>query len=289
VERLATRFLAAGGKSSGTEITELENRLEALLARGRLAHPGIHVTAEHFVEHLGRCGARVGDGQRDLHAEDLYLACACLAGDKPALAQLRTIGEPVVEHALKRMGGSGSVLEEIGQQLWEALLLGRGKAAKLATFAGRGPIVAWIGISTKRLAFNLLRREQIERRVRQEAAASHRIASADPELVAFKDRYRAQFQKAIDAAIEALDDRDKMLFRLHLIDGATLERIAGIYRVTHPTIVRWLEKARQRVLVEAKRRLREMVSLDSAEFDSIGRLLVSQLDLDISRVLTKAR
>jgi hypothetical protein len=74
---------------------------------------------------------------------------------------------------------------------------------------------------------------------------------------------------------------------MHLVDGLTLERIAKVYGVTHPTIMRWLEHARQRVLDEAKRRLREVLPVSSTEFDSIARLLISQLDLDISLALSK--
>lgn len=84
-------------------------------------------------------------------------------------------------------------------------------------------------------------------------------------------------------AIAALDNRDKVLYRMHVVEGLTLERIAKAYGVTHPTTIRWLERARNEVLDEAKRRMREVLAVSTDEFDSISRLIVSQLALDISR------
>ena len=222
-----------------------------------------------------------------MQADDLYLACACLSGNARAIAQLRNEIRPILVGYLKRVERSAPILEEVEQRLWDALFVGGLEGPKLATYAGRGSLGAWIGISAQRIALMMQRHERAELRARNEVAARGRVVGADPEIAAIKDRYRAQFQEAVTAAVATLDARDTTLYRMHLVEGLTLERIAKAYQVTHPTVLRWLEKARKRILEETKARLRDMLPVSSGEFDSIARLLVSQLDLNISSVLSK--
>jgi RNA polymerase sigma-70 factor (ECF subfamily) len=287
VGRLVSVYQAAGGGAEAEE-AGLEQRLADLCARGRAAHPALGLDDEVFVAHLARSGAAVDDVFSTLHAEDLYLARACLARNGAAIAQLREAYRPVIARYLKRVGHSASIVEEVEQQLWDAVFVGGDAGPKLASYAGRGPLGGWLGISAQRIALMTLRHEQAENRARNEVAARGRLVAEDPQLAAIKQRYRAQFQDAVDAAIATLDDRDKTLYRMHLVDGLTLESIAKVYGVTHPTIMRWLDRARLRLLDEAKRRLREALAVSSNEFDSIARLLISQLELDISLALAKA-
>ena len=92
--------------------------------------------------------------------------------------------------------------------------------------------------------------------------------AADPELAFIKGKLRDQFQGALTAALAALEDRERMIYRLHLIDGLTVEAIGKIYGVSHSTVSRWLAKARERVIAEAQRLLRDEMRLSPAEFES---------------------
>jgi RNA polymerase sigma-70 factor, ECF subfamily len=289
VEGLVPSYRAAGGEYSEADLPALERRLHELWSRGRAAYPRLKVGAEAFAEHLGRCGAPVAEGLHEVHAEDLYLVCAGLAGDKGAAAEIRAVARPVIAKALKRVSGASAIVEEVEQRLLDSMFVGGDAGPKLLSYAGRGPLGTWIGISSQRQAYTILRHEQAELRARQEAVARHRLAAIDPETAAIKEKYRAQFQQAMDRAIETLDDREKMLYRMHLVEGCTLERIAAAYGVSHPTIIRWLRKARERILDEAKRHLRQSLPISSGEFDSIARLLASEIDLDITRAVATSR
>jgi RNA polymerase sigma-70 factor (ECF subfamily) len=287
VGRLLDAYKAAGGRSVETEAEGLELRLAELCARGRASHPTLFVTEESFAAHLGRCGAAVADGLAEVHAEDLFLAGACLAAVPGAVAELRKAYEPIIATYLKRVGGASSIREEVSQRLWDSLLVGGEDGPKLATYAGRGALGGWIGICAQRIALMMMRHEQAESRARNEAAARHRLIGADPEIAAIKERYREPFEAAVDAALATLDERDRALYLLHLVEGLTLERIGKVYSVSHTTVRRWLDDARERVLQVAKRHLRQSVAVSTAEFDSIARLFVSQLDLSITNVLSK--
>jgi RNA polymerase sigma-70 factor (ECF subfamily) len=130
-----------------------------------------------------------------------------------------------------------------------------------------------------------LRHEKAESRARNEVAARARLTADDPELSAIKERFREQFHNAFAVAIQTLTDRDRTLYRMHLVDGLTLEQIGKVYGVHHTTVLRWLNVARARVLEEAKSLLRAGLQVSSGEFDSIARLLMDEVDLNISLVL----
>jgi RNA polymerase sigma-70 factor (ECF subfamily) len=263
----------------------LEASLLAIFERGRAAHPALVVDDAELGAHLARCGAPVSAAS--IHAEDLYLACACIARVPGALERLQAAQRPAVAHYLRRLGRAQGFLDEVEQRLWDALIVGTDSGPRLATYAGVGPLEKWIGVSAQRTALMLLRHEDAEERARGEAAAQARLVQDDPELAAIRDRYREPFQRALEAAVDVLDSREKALYRMHLVEGLTMERIAKAYGVHHATVSRWLDAARARVLAEVKRRLGDELHLAPSEFDSLVRLLVSQLDLDISRALDR--
>jgi RNA polymerase sigma-70 factor (ECF subfamily) len=284
VSGLLENFTAAGASAPPeAERPEWENALAQACASGRAEHPRLAIDDAVFVRHLARCGASVWEGGAFIYAADLYLACACLQGDATALTILRDTGRPVLLRYLSRVQGSTALMDEIEQRLWDTLLLG--DSPRLASYAGRGPLGAWIGITAQRLALMELRHERAEHRARREVAVQDRVLADSPELGAIKRRFKEQFQRAVNGALETLDDRQRLLFRMHLVEGVTLDAIARVYKVHPVTVGRWITVARQQVLDEAKRRLKEELRLESSDFDSLARLLVSGIDLDISNAM----
>ena len=287
---LAEIYLAAApvGTAKG-DVDSLERRLGELCTRAQTAYPKFGLPDEVFVAHLATCGASVLDVLESPHVEDLYLACAALAGNNAAVGRLQSDAKPILKRHLTRIPGGKVFSDEVEQQLWRSLLVGSGDGPKLASYAGRGAIVRWIAVSGQRIALMILRHERVEARVRQEAAAQRNLVSDDPELRAIKARFREQLQAALDGALEGLDDREKTIYRMHLVDDLPIVHIAKVYGVHHATILRWLSSARERIVDDAKRRLRATLPVSSEEFDSIVRLLVSQLELNASKMLGKSR
>src|SRR5262249_6008490 len=150
------------------------------------------------------CEAPVLDVLSPLHAEDLYLACACLAGNSTALSKLRGESRSILARYLGRIDGVGAIFDDVEQHLWDGALMGTGEGPKLRTYAGRGPLGAWIGVSGQRIAITMMRHERVEVRARQEAAAHRDLVGDDPELGAIKYRFREQFQDALEAALSTL-------------------------------------------------------------------------------------
>jgi RNA polymerase sigma-70 factor (ECF subfamily) len=265
----------------------MEQELAALCGRGRAAHPQLAVDDVVFAAHLGRCGAQLGGpGAADLHAEDLYITCAALLGDETAVRSLREAHGAALAGYLRPLNPSPDFLDEVDQRLWDAALIGSNSAPpKLASYAGRGPLAAWLRVAGQRIALMIRRSEAAQKRALDNVALEPHRAVADPELAFLKDHLREPFQRAIVDALNMLDDRQRMIYSLHVVDGLTMERIAAMYGVSHSTVSRWMASAREAVIAEARRLLGDEMHLAPGDFDSLARLLTSQLDLSVSLVL----
>ncbi|HEX2657208.1 MAG TPA: sigma-70 family RNA polymerase sigma factor [Polyangia bacterium] len=286
----------SGGGPNVLDDEGLESLLDALARRGRTAHPEIAIDegtfAVLFAAHLGRCHAAVASSAAaadGLHAEDLYLACAALLADEKAVAKLRRVHRPVLAGYLRHIDGSPGFVDEVEQRLWDAALVGTGGAApKLTTYSGQGKLAGWVGIAAQRIALMMRRHEAAEERAAEGASAeAERMLSRDPELAFMKQKLRDGFRDALSRALATLEDRERMIYRLHLVDGLTVETIGRMYSVSHSTVSRWLAKAREAVLAEAQRLLKEQEGLTPDEFASVAALMVSQLDLSVSRIFKK--
>jgi RNA polymerase sigma-70 factor (ECF subfamily) len=69
------------------------------------------------------------------------------------------------------------------------------------------------------------------------------------------------------------------------IDGLTLDQIAATYQVHRATVARTLASARQKLLETTRAGVIANLGIVSAELDSAIKLLDSQIDLSLSRVL----
>lgn len=287
---LQSRRARAPGEVSGPVDTDaLERQLAALCARGRAAHPQLTVDDVVVAAHLGRCDAPIDAPPADIHAEDLYVCAAALGGNQDAIRTLRENGRPVLAGYLRRIDPSPAFVDEVEDRLWDAVLVGTVDAApKLISYAGRGPLAGWLGIVAQRIALSIRRHEASEQRAVDGAASEAQLVAADPELAFIKGHLRGPFQRAIARALEALDDRERMVYRMHIIDGVSLDRIGKTYGVSQSTISRWMAGARDSIAADAKRLLHEELRASPADYESMSRLLASQLDLSVSRLFRKS-
>ena len=74
---------------------------------------------------------------------------------------------------------------------------------------------------------------------------------AHPE-VGGRERYRADFEQALQAALERMPARDRALLRLHLIGGMTVENVGRMFGIAQPTASRQLAKARTALLKDSQ-------------------------------------
>lgn len=266
----------------------LESALARAFAAGRAAWAPIVIAEPDFARYLA---ARVGANAEPaaavdgLHGADLYLACACASGDpravelftKRLLADVRPYLVPV---------GAAELAEDVRQILLERLFVGTEDAPpKIAAYSGHGQLAAWVRVSAVRIALSLRRGERASEAPPAGEELDPLLPAVDPELDALKLRYAAEFNAALRDAFAALPPRDRALLKLHYVDGVPVERIASAYNAHRVSASRWLSAARARVLEETSRLLRERRRLSESEFESLTRLVRSQLDVSLRSAL----
>jgi RNA polymerase sigma-70 factor, ECF subfamily len=289
----SAELVAAGGDVAAFAQAPLElaHRLQALLARGRVAHPNLSVADETFIAQLARSAARLppeGPALEALAIEDLFLVTACAAGAPGAAEAFDARCGARLTAAAAGATKSEDERREMEQRLRHLLLVGSAEEpARIATYGGQGPLDRWVAVVAQRQIVTAIRSEQAERRARDGAAkeAAALEVAVHPEVAFLKERYKATFEQAMTAALAKLNERDRVLLKLHLVSGVAVAQIGQMYGVSQSTASRWLADARDTISTEVTQYLRDHAGLNVSELNSLAGLVASQLNLSMSRLL----
>lgn len=261
--RVATQRIAAAGRAAWPTITLSDDAIAARLDARLRDDPDAHLD--------------------ELHDADLYLAFALVSGDPIAVRVFEDNLVPQIDVALRRLRLGGGTADEVKQALRVELLAG--PTAKIADYAGRGELAAWLRISATRKALKLVRHADREETL-DEILLDHWPASTlDPAQKHLRGTYTDQLKKAIRDAFASLEVRQRNLLRQHVLDELTIDDLAGLYRVHRATCARWLADARADLGKQTRKRLVAVLGTPANELDSLLRFLDSDIELSISRIL----
>jgi RNA polymerase sigma-70 factor (ECF subfamily) len=264
-------------------VTEAE-LIDSLIARGQAAYPALPVAREVMVAAFERSVRDVGDriaALGELVAEDLYLAQACAAGAAGAIEAFDGVCSATVTHSLRAMGLTDDTIADIAQEVRAKLFAGNGK---IASYSGRASLKSWVRTIATRAAVDRLRKPEAEA-ASDEMLVGIPDAAPGPELDHFRARYHAEFKEAFEAALASLEVRERNVLRHHFIDRLSFEEIGALYGVHKTTAFRWLEDARDKLSKRTRNQFQDRVQLTPNEMESVLRLLQSNIDLSLSRVL----
>jgi RNA polymerase sigma-70 factor (ECF subfamily) len=261
-----------------------EDAVAGAARRGRRDWPGVEIPVDDFGAHCRQ--VRAGVDELDRHGGDLYLACACTRGDELAMRVLDRRLLPSIDPYVARLGLGSAGLDEVRQLVRVRLLTDR---PRIATYSGRGPLTSWLRIVAVRVAFE-----------RDGAggpgdvsdggdAVGKLVASGvDPEQGLTLDRFREQFQRALDDSFVRLSPRAKTLLRMHYVDGLSIDAMGVIYRVHRATVARWLVAIRSTVMAGLRDKLTFTARPTSSDFRSLAAALRDELHISVERVLGEA-
>jgi RNA polymerase sigma-70 factor, ECF subfamily len=265
---------------------DLGARLVAVVTRAQSAWPDLAIDQARLVGAIARAvGDDVERGLAELYVEDLALALACADGLPNALGQCDRLCAGAIAAAVARVDRSPDLRDEVRQTLWQRIFVGTAdRAPRIQSYAGRGPLVAWVAVAAQRVALDL--RRSAARAAGGDPLADQLLpASEHPEIDYLRTRYKAEFEDAVRDALGGLPDRDRLLLKLTIVSGLSHEQLANIYAVNQSTITRWIARARESVREETERKVCAALRMPPGEFRSLAGLLLSRLDLSISRVL----
>ncbi len=284
------RLLLPGAPSEPAPATGegLADTLGRLWEQARAAWAGVDVPVEVFVRHLAARLPRDADplaALAMLYTDDLYLACACAAGDGAAVALFERRYLTPVAVLVDRMRLVPGLADDLKQMLAQRLLVAdeNEAAPRVAAYSGSGPLSAWVRVAAVRTAINLR-----ESRGHAEVAENPNdlalsAAAPNPELALLRVRFRDDFREAFAVALAQLDARERNVLRFHYLQGLGGEVLAGMYGVSRRTVHRWLEQSRLKVLGKTRERLAERLVLPARELESIMHALQSELASAIDR------
>ena len=212
---------------------------------------------------------------------DLFLSCACAAGNAEALRVFERENRPVARSAIAKVRREDQFVDDCLQDLWEKLLWGPN--AKIAKYAGRGALKAWVRVTATRAALDRCRELGVAAARHTELSYELAVVPQTTELALLRTRYAEAFQSALRNAVAALPARERNALRMHLGGGCSIDQIGLTYGVHRATAARWLERARESIAGGVRDALaaRE-VRLTASEFRSLGHALASELELRLS-------
>jgi RNA polymerase sigma-70 factor (ECF subfamily) len=264
--------------------------LSTILERCAKAWKGVTVAPEVFRAHVAAIapeGVTVEVALAGLHAEDLYLACACAQKDARAIALFEEKYNPEVPSYVGQIDRSPSFIDEVRQDLRQKLFVPAegGARPKICEYTGKGPLGAWLRVVAVRIALNMRRRPKQTVETEGDGAPVLRSPSPDPELDYLKTRYKDEFKEAFQATLAELSGDERSVLKMHYIDGLNIDEIGTAYRVHRSTVARWLSHSREKIMDETKKRLTERLKIQGSEVESIIGLVRSQLDVSIYKFL----
>lgn len=238
----------------------------------RAAWPELQIDAVAFAEQLG--------ARATTHLPDLYLAFACGRAEPAAVRLLEDRYIARLDPVLTRVLSDATDRDEVKQRLREKLLV----AKKIAEYSGKGELFSWLAVAATREAISLARKPGPAGGV-DELQTLLSGSDLDPQLAYTKKLYRVQFEESFREALDGLESRDRAVLRHQLIEKLTLDEIAAVYRIHPVSAARRVTKARSELLSGTRRALTRRVQLVGAELDSLMRLVRSQVDLSLGRLL----
>jgi RNA polymerase sigma-70 factor, ECF subfamily len=256
---------------------------DALFDAAMEAWPAAWVPRAAFVTYLEERAE--GDEPFSIDAAaPLYLVCACLRGVAPALKAFESQYFADIRRAAGRTGLAEDHISELAQMLREDLFVGRnGATPTLGDFKGRGDLRGWLRVTATRAALRMkLRVRKADDRELDRLQA--RATDSDPELAYLKAFYRDAFRAAFRAAALTLEPRDRKVLHQHTVEGLTVDQLGTAHGVHRATAARWVQTARERLVVAVRHEFAQRVKVSPRELASVLRLVESRLEVTMKRL-----
>ncbi len=221
-----------------------------------------------------------------LYAVDLHLAYAARRGDARAVQRFERLHVAGLGSVVARVDSSSSFADEVKQRLRTKLLVAEGgETPKLAHYTGQGELNTWVRVVAIREALDSVRSDRRRALQSDDALLAMEANATGPEMLTFKQQYRAQFGAAFQDALAQLTAAQRNVLRLHYVHGLSIDRLGKVLQVHRSNAARRVAKARDALLSGTRRLLHARLSIDRREFDQLMALVASRIDLSIERFL----
>jgi RNA polymerase sigma-70 factor, ECF subfamily len=250
---------------------------------GSDAFPAVELSRDAFIMFAdARTETWKGNPER---AADMFLACACIERIPAAIAEFLSVFGERVPLYLGKLARNPDLVAEVRQILVTRCVIGEaGKLPALTAYSATGSLECWLRATAVREAL-ALNRESDRNAGDVEAVLEAQIPWVDHEISMFKQIYREPVSRAFAIACAELDAEDRALLRLHYVDGVTTAKLATMFGISRATLIRRLAATRESLVDRVKAALKVGSGVADHDFDSVLRLVKSQIDLRLSVML----
>ncbi|HVZ88522.1 MAG TPA: hypothetical protein VHG72_16235 [Polyangia bacterium] len=213
-------------------------------------------------------------------AADLYLAASCAFDVPGALQAFRERLFPAVAQAARLYDPSVPFAEEVYQRVSEAMFVGGPDGQpKIRRYVGDGPLAKYIGTAARRIALRMATNSA--RFKGEEALVDHLCQIHSQETTVLKRQHRDLFNRAVAIAVRQLSERERLILRLNLNQRVSTTKLASMYKVSQPTISRWIQRAARTIFLNVKELVCDELDIDTRELESLLLLVRSQIEISI--------
>jgi RNA polymerase sigma-70 factor (ECF subfamily) len=255
-------------------------RARRFFERGRARWPALPLDFGAFTASVsGHIDKLAGITDEEVHAEDLFLAAACLSRVEGAADALDAFAWPQLSRQLFRLERDNERMDELRQTLLVMLLVpaADGKPPRLVEYAGRGPLLVWLRMTASRLSL-MARRERNRETSLSDSYAQKAVGeSKDIELSFIRGRYEKDFVAALREAVAGLTADQRLLLQFRYRDELTSDQIAVVLKTSRVTAHRRVVAAREALGERLRGTLQSRLALSDSGLVHLMGLLSSRL------------
>lgn len=220
-------------------------------------------------------------------AAELELTRGCARGDPAALATFEAQHRGDLARIAARFAAPGLGADDAEQIVREKLLCG--PAPRIARYDGRGSLRNWLRAAAVRALIDDARARRREPAIpglgADDVLDGLAAPGDDPALDHLRRTYRGEFKAAFAEAVAGLDPAERTAIRYAYVHGLTADQLAVVYGCHRATAARKVAAARDALLGATRRALRDRLGVAADAVDSILRLVESQIDVSLPRLL----
>lgn len=211
---------------------------------------------------------------------DLILVYCASNGLPAAISMIEAL---VQQHCSRGLRPGRTDLDDVVQRVLVHLLVpDEGRSPRLLGYRGVAALSSFLRVLCTRMAVSMARKRQLND---SSLSSSYPDAAlGDPDIDVMRARFRAVFVVAFREALQRLSPKKKLLLKMNLQQGVPVAAMAVMHNVHRVTVSRWLAEAKEELFAATRERLRAAVPLSDTEFQSVARLMRSDIELSLSHV-----
>jgi RNA polymerase sigma-70 factor (ECF subfamily) len=228
-----------------------------------------------------------------LQLEDLALATACADGNDAAWEHFIREHRPVLYRAADAIDPTGAAREAadaLYADLFGMTERDGERRSLFRYFHGRSTLATWLRAVLAQRYVDILRRTRRFESIASGEEPSRALSAPPDDSRAERGRFVELMRRALKAAVDRLEPRDRLRLACYHAQGLTLAQIGRMLREHEATTSRHLARTRRAMREDVERQLKLVEGMSEAEVrECLGSVMDDAGTLDLAEILPAVR